>query len=269
MDLMTNPFKAALRGDKVPLGTWLMTGAPGPTEAIGHCGFDFLVLDMEHVPISITLLPDILRAIATTPAVPLVRLAWNDRVMIKQALDAGAGSIMVPFVENAAEAAEAVASCKYPPFGKRGVAAVHRASRFGAAVDYFGRADDETCLIVQLESSEAVDRMAEIAAVPGVDGVFVGPGDLAASMGYIGQIGHAEVQAKIAEAGRTARDKGIPAGIVGPTPEMVRGFIDMGFSFAAVASDMSFMTTRARQVLGELRRDKAPAQAMSAGASAY
>lgn len=269
MDLLTNHFKSSLRCKDIPLGTWLMTGAAGPTEAMGHCGFDFLVLDMEHVPISITLLPDILRAIATTPAVPLVRLASNDRVMIKQALDAGAGSIMVPFIETAEEAAEAVASAKYPPHGKRGVAAVHRASRFGAASDYFARADDETCLIVQLESAGAVDRMAEIGSVAGVDGVFVGPGDLAASMGYIGQIAHPEVQAKIAEAGRLARKNGIPAGIVGPTPEMVRGFIDIGFSFAALASDMSFMTTRAREALATLRQDEAASRAMAVGSSAY
>ncbi|MEF2074265.1 HpcH/HpaI aldolase family protein [Consotaella aegiceratis] len=250
-----NPFRRffAEQPNGSMLGTWLMSAAPGPTEAIGHVGFDFLVVDMEHVPLDVSTLPEILRAVAATPAMPLVRIAWNDRVLIKRVLDAGAETIMVPFVQTAEEAQEAVAAAKYAPMGVRGVAAVHRASRFGAVGDYLKRANDETYVIVQLETPEAVGRLKEIAAVPGIDGLFVGPNDLAASMGLIGQVGHDDVQALLSKAAAEAREVGKPIGIVGPNPAMVRRFMDYGYNFCAVASDIGMMTGRARDWLGELR----------------
>ncbi|GAA4224008.1 2-keto-3-deoxy-L-rhamnonate aldolase RhmA [Sagittula marina] len=267
MDI-SNPFKARLKaGQNVPLGTWLMTGAPSTAEALGRLGFDFLVLDMEHVPVGITETADLLRAIAVTPARALVRLPWNDPVMIKRVLDAGAQSIMLPFVQTAEEARAAVSAAKYPPVGTRGVAAVHRSSGYGAATDYLKRANDETCVIIQLETPEALAALPEIAKVEGLDGVFVGPGDMAAAMGYIGQIGHPEVQKMLADAARQAREVGLPVGIVGPTPEMVRNFIDMGYSFAAIGSDMALMTGRAREVLSALGSDVA--KPAPAGQSAY
>jgi len=251
---ITNRFKASIAtGASVPLGTWLMAAAPATAEALGHAGFDFLVVDMEHVPIEVSDLAHILRAIAATPAEPVVRLAWNDQVLVKRVLDAGAATIMLPFIQTVAEAEAAVRFAKYSPLGTRGVAAVHRASRFGAAADYLKRANDETCVIVQLETPEAVALLPDIARLPGIDAVFVGPGDLAASMGHIGEIGHGAVQEKIAEAARMAREAGKPIGIVGPNPEMVRRFQDYGYSFTAVASDIAMMTGRARDWLGELR----------------
>lgn len=253
MSDISNGFKVRIAaGGKTPIGTWLMAAAPATAEAMGHAGFDFLVVDMEHVPIEVADLAHILRAIGTTPAEPVVRLAWNDQVLIKRVLDAGAPTIMLPFVQTVAEAEAAVRFAKYPPLGVRGVAAVHRASRFGAAADYFTRANDETCVIVQLETPEAVDLLPEIAALPGIDAVFVGPGDLAASMGHIGEIGHPEVQAKIAQAAKAARDAGKPIGIVGPNPEMVRRFQNYGYGFTAIGSDIALMTGRARDWLAEL-----------------
>lgn len=267
MDI-TNRFKACIKARKdVPLGSWLMSGTPSTAEALGHCGFDFLVLDMEHVPIGIEQTANILRAIALTPARALVRLPWNDPVTIKRVLDAGAESIMLPFVQNADEARAAVSAAKYPPDGSRGVAAVHRSSAYGAATDYLQRANDETCVIVQLETPEALSNMAEIAAVPGIDGVFVGPGDMAASMGHIGQIGRSDVQDMLAQAARDASALSLPVGIVGATPEMVQGYIDMGYSFAAIASDLALMNAHARHVLGELRGSSTPG--IAAGVSAY
>ncbi|SJZ73294.1 HpcH/HpaI aldolase family protein [Consotaella salsifontis] len=252
---LSNPFKRFFvehPGGTI-LGTWLMSAAAGPTEAVGHVGFDFLVVDMEHVPLDVSTLPEILRAVGSTPAMPLVRIAWNDRVLIKRVLDAGAETIMVPFVQTAEEAREAVAAAKYPPAGVRGVAAVHRASRFGAVADYLKRANDETYVVVQLETEEAVGRLKEIAAVPGIDALFVGPNDLAASMGLIGEIGRDEVQSLLAKAAADAREIGKPIGIVGPNPAMVRRFIGYGYNFCAVASDIGMMTGRARDWLAELR----------------
>jgi 2-keto-3-deoxy-L-rhamnonate aldolase RhmA len=240
-------------GATVPLGTWLMSAAPSTAEALGHVGFDFLVVDMEHVTIEFADLAHILRAIAATPAEPVVRLAWNDAVLVKRALDAGSRTVMLPFVETAEEARAAVAAAKYPPEGTRGVAAVHRASNYGARADYLHRANAETCVVVQLETPAAVGRLAEIAAVPGVDSLFVGPGDMAAAMGHIGDTAHAEVQAMLERAAQAARAAGKPVGIVGPNPEMVRRFQSYGYTWTAIASDLALMTARARECLAALR----------------
>lgn len=261
MDI-TNTFKRRLASrDTPPFGSWIMTAATSAAEAMGRSGFDFLVVDMEHVPLDLAPTVEIMRAVEASGAHPLVRVPWNDRVMIKRILDAGAKSILIPFVETAEEAAAAVAAVKYPPHGVRGVAAVHRASGYGAATDYLSRANDETCVIVQLETPEAIARMAQIAAVPGIDGVFVGPGDLAASMGYIGQIGHEAVQKALADAAAKAADLKLPIGIVGPTPEMVRDFLDYGYTFCAIASDLAFLTQRAKESLAKLRGEKPAAPA--------
>ncbi|WBX84511.1 HpcH/HpaI aldolase family protein [Sphingosinicella microcystinivorans] len=249
-----NPFKRTLADTaQTPIGTWLMSGAPSTAEALGFCGFDFLVVDMEHVPIGVPGTADILRAISGTPAQPVVRIAWNDQVLVKRVMDAGARTLMVPFVETADEALKAVSYTRYPPEGVRGVAAVHRGSRYGRVPDYLRRANDEVAVIVQLETPGAVSRLAEIAAVPGVDALFVGPGDLSAAMGHLGDIAHGDVQAAIADAARAARAAGKPIGIVGPNPDMVRRFIGYGYTFAAVASDMAMMTGRAAEWQAALR----------------
>jgi 2-keto-3-deoxy-L-rhamnonate aldolase RhmA len=261
-----NRFKRWLQGagPTPPLGTWLMAAAPATAEAMGYTGFDFLVVDMEHVPIEVSDLTHILRAIGCTPADAVVRLAWNDQVLVKRVLDAGAQTIMVPFVQNADEAKQAVAFAKYPPHGVRGVAAVHRGSRFGRATDYLKRANDEVAVIVQLETPEAIERLPEIAAVPGVDAVFVGPGDLSAAMGHIGNIAHPEVQALIERAAQDSHRAGKPVGIVGPNPDMVRRFIGYGYDFAAIASDIAMMTGRATDWLGALRDEPVPQAAPTA-----
>ncbi|SNY91088.1 2-dehydro-3-deoxyglucarate aldolase [Cohaesibacter sp. ES.047] len=264
-----NNFQQAIQHQRaVPIGTWLMTGAASPIEAMGYCGFDFLVVDAEHSPLTIADFAEILRALEPTPSMPLVRLAWNDQVMIKQALDVGAGSIMVPFVESVEEAKAAVSAARYAPVGHRGVAGVHRASRYGSKPNYFANANDETCLIVQLETPNALSELEQIATVEGVDGIFIGPGDLAASMGHIGQIGHPDVQAALADAAARAKALNVPVGVVGPTPEMVRGFIEMGFSYAAVASDLAFMTSGARAAAAAIRGGAATS-APAASSSGY
>lgn len=248
----------------VPLGTWLMSAAPSTAEAMGHCGFDFLVVDMEHVPIGVPETVSILRAIAGTPAEPLIRLAWNDQVLVKRVMDAGGRTLMFPFIQSAEEARAAVSYTRYPPQGVRGVAAVHRGSQFGRVPDYLKTANDQVCVILQLETPDAVERLDEIAAVPGVDALFLGPGDLSAAMGRIGEVAHPEVQALIAHAAKAAAKAGKPIGIVGPNPAMVGSFLEMGYSFAAVASDMAMMTGRATEWLATLQgraQDTRPAAA--------
>jgi 4-hydroxy-2-oxoheptanedioate aldolase len=256
--MIPNRFKASLTQPPAqppaqpPLGTWFMSAAPAVAEALGNCGFDFLVIDMEHSPIDIAETIALLRTIAGTPAESLVRLAWNDQIRVKQVLDAGARNLLFPYVQNAAE-------------GVRGVAAVHRGSAFGQTKDYLKNASSGIAVIIQLETPESIELLPEIAAVPGVDSLFVGPGDLSAAMGRIGEVAHPDVQALIAKAAKAARAAGKPIGIVGPNPDMVSRFVDYGYTWVAVASDLGMLTGRATDWIGALRK-RAPA---AAATSAY
>lgn len=255
-----NPFKRWLEKDRPhpALGTWVMSASPAVAEAMGFCGFDFLIVDMEHVPVDLPQAIELLRAIAGTPAAPVVRLPWNDQVLVKRVLDAGAQTLMFPFIQNAEEARRAVSYTRYPPEGVRGVAAIHRASRYGQAAGYLQGAGQEIRTILQLETPAALAALPEIAAVPGVDALFVGPGDLAAAMGHLGDIAAPEVQEAVAGAAAAARRRGRPVGIVGPNPDMVRRFFDYGYDFSAVASDMAMLTGRAAEFLGALRGTPTP-----------
>jgi 2-keto-3-deoxy-L-rhamnonate aldolase RhmA len=270
MDPFENPFKNLLAQAQVPLGTWLMSGAPSTAEAMGCIGFDWLVVDMEHVPIDYKDAYHILQAIAGTKAVPVVRLAWNDPVLVKRALDIGAQALMFPFVQNAEEARKAVASTRYPtagePFpGTRGYAAMHRASRYTTAADYGKRANDGIFRMIQLETPAAIERLEEIAAVDGVAAIFMGPGDLSSALGVIGNVAHPSVQAALEDAAERCRKLGKPIGTVGPTPEMVKDFIGYGYHFVAVASDMGMMMRQANQFFAALK----PALAKTLGSGAY
>lgn len=252
--LPKNKFKQWLNdGDKVPVGTWLMTASPNVAEAIGWAGFDYVVLDMEHVPIGIPEAIAIMQAVAGTPTELVVRLPWNDPVIVKRVLDSGAQTLMFPYIQNAEEASQAVLSTRYPGKGSRGVAAVHRASRYGTVADYLQQAGDEIAVILQLETPEALAAMDDIAKVPDIDGFFVGPGDLSAAMGRIGDIRHADVQNAIKEAVAKSQQLGLPCGIVGADPELVGQYRALGFSFVAVGSDMSLMMSRAKEYVGALK----------------
>jgi 2-keto-3-deoxy-L-rhamnonate aldolase RhmA len=199
----------------------------------------------------------------------VIRLAWNDVVMVKRALDIGAQTLMFPFVQNAEDAKRAVASTRYPTAtdlsGTRGFAAMHRASRYATAAEYGKRANDGIFKMIQLETPAAIAKLEEIAAVDGVDALFMGPGDLSASMGVIGNVADAKVQAALKDAAARARAVGKPIGIVGPTPEMVGQFIDWGYSYVAVASDMGMMMRQANAMITALK----PSLAKTVSSSVY
>lgn len=252
-DPALNRFKAALANGPVPVGTWLMSASASTAEALGHAGFDWLVIDMEHVPIEFSDTWQLLQAIGCTNAMPVVRLAANDPVLVKRALDMGAPTLMFPFVQTVEDARRAVAAAKYPPQGTRGYAAMHRGSRYGTWAAYGVEANRATACIVQLETPEAIARLEEIAAVPGVDAVFVGPGDLSAALGNIGNLNDAKVQDLIRSAAQRARAAGVPIGIVGPTPEMVDSFVQAGYGFVAIASDLGMMMRQANTFLAALK----------------
>ncbi len=253
--MSVNRFKSALAAPPASplLGTWMMSAAPAVAEALAHCGFDFMVIDMEHSPLDVGDTVGMLRTLAGTPSEAVVRLACNEQVLVKRMLDIGARNLMFPFVQSADEARLAVSFTRYPPQGVRGVAAIHRGSRYGQAKDYFATANHDIAVVIQLETPLAIERLPDIAAVQGVDSLFVGPGDLAAAIGRLGDVAHPEVQALIAKAARDARTAGKPIGIVGGNPDMVARFLGYGYGWVAVGSDLAMVTGRAVEWVGKIR----------------
>ena len=238
MDFPVNRFKQRLLAGEQQVGLWSSLSSAAATEILADSGFDWILIDTEHAPNETPMVADQLRAASMGRASPVVRPAWNDAVILKRLLDVGVQTLLVPFIQNAAEAARAVAATRYPPRGMRGVASVHRANRYGRVPDYFARADDEMCVLVQLETGPAVEALEEIAAVEGVDGVFIGPSDLAASLGYLGNNAHPEVRDTIERACRRAQAVGKAIGILAPVESDARAYLDMGFAFVAVGSDV-------------------------------
>jgi 4-hydroxy-2-oxoheptanedioate aldolase len=191
---------------------------------------------------------------ATGTAEPVVRCAWNDAVLIKRLLDIGARSLLVPFVQNEDEARKAVAATRYPPLGIRGVAVAPRANRYGRVQGYHRRAHEDVCLLVQAETRSAVNQIEAIAAVEGVDGIFIGPSDLAADLGHLGDPGHPEVQAAIADACRRIRAAGKAAGMLTGDPDQASRYLAMGFSFVAVGSDAAVLNKGASKLAADFGR---------------
>lgn len=259
---LTNPFREALRPGKPLIGIWSMLNSINASEGLGWAGFDWLLIDGEHAPIT---LPDAmthLRALAPTPTVPIVRLPWNDRILLKQFLDAGARTLMLPYVQNADEARAAVDAMHYPPRGSRGVAAMHRASRYGFENDYLRNASDSLFLIVQAETAEALGNMEMIAAVDGVDAVFFGPGDLAASMGKLGQPADPEVTDAIDRATDQVRVCGKAAGVLAPTSDLAERHLRAGYDFVSVANEAALLFAAASDTARRFRElaDACPAK---------
>lgn len=238
MNHPVNPFKRSLRERRQLVGLWSSLVSAAAIEILGDSGFDWILLDTEHAPNETPMVADQLRAASLGSASLVVRPAWNDPVILKRLLDVGVQTLLVPFVQSAEEAARAVAAVRYPPAGVRGVASVHRANRYGRVQDYFARANDEMCVLVQLETRAAVDALEAIAAVEGVDGVFIGPSDLAASLGHLGNNAHREVRTMIEAACGRAQAVGTPIGILAPIESDARAYLDMGFAFVAVGSDI-------------------------------
>ena len=241
MQLKPNAFKRGLASGRPQIGLWCSLCSPVGAEILGDAGFDWLLIDTEHAPNDPFAVMQLLQAIqgAATPAV--VRVAWNDAVTIKRLLDVGANSILVPFVQNEDEAAAAVRAVRYPPRGVRGVATNARATRFGRVADYAQKADGEMCVLVQAETLDAVKRIEAIARVDGVDGIFIGPADLSASMGYLGQPRHPEVMKVIVDAIKRIRAAGKSAGFLTPNRDDAKMIIAAGANFCAVGSDAGLL----------------------------
>lgn len=242
MELLRNEFKHAIKAGKLQIGLWNSLCSNIVTEVVCYSGFDWLLLDTEHSPNELPAVMAQLQSVQRGTATPIVRPAWNDAVLIKRILDIGAQSILVPFVQNVEEAKRAVAATRYPPEGIRGITTSGRAARYGRVKDYVKKANSEICVLVQVETREAVDQLEAIAGVDGIDGVFVGPADLSASLGQIGNPQHPEVQKTIEDVAKRLKKIGKPAGILTPVEEEARRYIEWGYTFVAVGSDLGLLS---------------------------
>ncbi|HEX5933636.1 MAG TPA: HpcH/HpaI aldolase/citrate lyase family protein [Pseudorhizobium sp.] len=261
-----NLFKAALRDGRPQIGLWLNTGEPLMAELAGTTGFDWLVIDGEHGPNDLRSIIGQLQALAASPAEAVVRPPMGEPWMIKQLLDAGARTLLVPMVDSAAQAEALVRAVRYPPHGMRGVgAAVARASAFNTIADYADTAADEICLLVQAETRAAIADLENIAAVEGIDGVFIGPADLSADMGYLGRIEAPEVQEVIEKAIGTITAAGKAAGILTFNEALNLRYIDLGARFVAVGSDVAEFAGVLRRLAGRYGRGNP----QGGGASGY
>lgn len=241
MPAPTNTFKARLQSGETQIGLWVGLGDASVAELAAGAGFDWLVIDGEHGPNGLRDVLAQLRAVGGASH-PVVRTRDDNRAEIKQILDIGAQTLLVPMIESAERAREVVKSVKYPPQGVRGVgAALARASSYSAISDYLQTANDEICLLLQVESRAGIAALDEILSVEGVDGVFIGPADLAADMGYLGQPGAQPVQDVVNDALVRIREAGLAAGILTSDWRLAQGYAEMGVAFLAVGSDVGVM----------------------------
>lgn len=249
---MENTFKTRLLAKERLVGTWCMSGAPTIVEAMGWTGFDFITIDGEHGPYGRADILASLRALEGTPTLPMVRAPSHDPAHLKFLLDIGARTLLMPMVETADQAEAIVSATRYPPDGRRGFALMHRASRYLSVEDYAHVANDGICIVAQLESPGAIERLDEIAAVPGIDAVFVGPGDLSAAMGLLGQPTHQDVMDAVADTAQRCAALGIPCGALFNRADLAKQCFDFGYTMVATGSDLGFLTSAARAVAREM-----------------
>jgi 4-hydroxy-2-oxoheptanedioate aldolase len=255
MELATNQFKANIEAGKPQIGIWSSLCSYISAEVLADAGFDWVLLDTEHSPNELPMVQNQLDGLAygkgTTEGI--VRPAWNDIVLIKRYLDVGARTLLIPYVQNVEEAQRAVTGLRYPPQGMRGVSGCTRANRYGRVPDYFKRVHDEVCLLLQLETRTALKSLEAIAEIDGVDGIFIGPNDLAADMGYLGNWQHPEVWKVMEDAAKRIRKAGKAPGILVGEADGQR-CIDMGYTFVAVGSDLVMLARGADALAAKFRK---------------
>ncbi|MEM6758040.1 MAG: HpcH/HpaI aldolase/citrate lyase family protein [Pseudomonadota bacterium] len=247
-----NPFKAALKAGDTVIGCWLSIGDPLTTEIAGTAGFDWLLIDSEHTPYDISRIRMQLMALEASASHAAVRVPVGETWILKQVLDAGAQTVLVPMVETAKQAAQLVHDVRYPPVGGRGVGySGARCSKFGAITDYGPTADDEICLLIQVENRKGIENLDDILAVEGIDGVFIGPADLSADMGHMGQLTHPDVTATIKDAFQRIEAAGKAPGVLATTPEMTEDMLASGARFVATGLDLLILARALRDLAGK------------------
>ena len=233
-------------------GMWLCSGSPLVAEIAAGSGLDWLLIDMEHSPVSLGSVLAQLQAIAAYPITPMVRVPVGETVVIKQVLDQGAQNLLVPMVSTAEQARSMVEAVHYPPRGRRGVgSALSRSARWNRVEGYLGDAAQHVALFVQIESAEAVENIEDILAVDGIDGIFVGPSDLSASMGLLGQQSHPDVAAAVRRCITAARSAGVPVGVNAFDPDMARGYVEAGADFLLVGADVLMLARGSEELAAQ------------------
>lgn len=253
MKMLANSFLAAIREGRKQIGLWVSLSDNYAAEVVASSGYDWLLVDMEHAPSDMATVLGQLQAIAPHGSTAIVRPPWNDTVMVKRLLDVGAPGLLFPMVQSVEEAKAAVAATRYPPHGVRGVAGSIRANRFGRITDYYAKANDETAVIVQLETLDAISQAIEIASVGGVDGIFFGPADIAADMGLLGQHMSDPVWDLIQAAARQLMDAGVPVGTLVTDPVFAAKLLNDGFTFVACGTDTNILAKGADALLAQMR----------------
>jgi len=241
LKLPINYFKRGLHAGVPQIGFWSSLASHISVEIMAGSGFDWLLLDTEHSPNEISMVYSQLQACMENTVQPIVRPPWNDMVTIKRLLDAGVQTLLLPTVQNADEARYAVSACRYPPNGVRGFAGGSRSSRFGRIPDYHTTCETEICVLVQIETEPGMRNLEEIVAVEGVDGVFIGPGDLSASLGYLGRQLDPEFKLIVEDAIRRIKAGGKAPGILTADEDFARRCLELGSLFVAVGSDSGLL----------------------------
>ena len=248
MQLPRNKFKEAILAKRPQIGFWSSLCSNIVTEVIAGAGFDWILIDTEHAPNELPAVLSQLQAMTGGTAEPVVRPAWNDAVLLKRLLDIGTQNFLIPYVRNADEARAAVAATRYPPGGIRGVAVSPRANRYGKVKDYFEKSDNEICITVQIEERSGLQNIESIAAVDGIDGLFIGPSDLSASLGHLGNPRHPEVRGAIEDGIKRIARTGKAPGILAPVEADARHWLSLGCVVLAVGGDLFLLA----QSAGEL-----------------
>jgi 4-hydroxy-2-oxoheptanedioate aldolase len=247
MQTPENPFKLAIAEPGAQIGLWLGLADPYAAELCATAGFDWLLIDGEHGPNDLRSMLAVLQAVAAYPSHPVVRIPHGDTALIKQVLEIGATTLLVPMVESADQARELVRAMRYAPHGVRGVGSgLARSSRWGGYPDYLNEADQRLCLLVQVETAAALEQLDDIAAVDGVQGVFIGPADLSASMGHLGQPAHPEVRSAIETAIARILAAGKAPGILATDEALARRYTQLGARFVAVGVEATLLAQATR-----------------------
>jgi 2-dehydro-3-deoxyglucarate aldolase len=243
---MPNSFRRDLQAGKQLIGCWVSLASNISTEILGYAGFDWLLVDGEHAPNEMSSFISQLQALKDSSSAPVVRPPWSEPVIIKRLLDIGFYNFLMPWIETAEQARAAVAATRYPPQGVRGMGTGHRSNRYGYVADYFTTINDNISVMVQIESSKSVDNAEAIAAIDGIDALFIGPSDLSAAMGFMGQPNHPDVQAAMARvlAAGTKHKKAV--GILAPVEDDARRYLEQGMTFVAVGGDVGLLRTASK-----------------------
>jgi 2-dehydro-3-deoxyglucarate aldolase len=252
---MPNSFRRDLKAGKTLIGCWVSLASNISTELLGYAGFDWLLIDGEHAPNDWQTFIGQLQALKDSPSAPVVRPQWAEPVILKRLADIGFFNFLMPCIESAQQARAAVAATRYPPQGTRGVGILQRSNRFGTTPQYFSRVNEDICVTVQIESPLGVENVDEIAAVEGVDALFIGPSDLSAGYGHLGDPTHADVARAIDRVVAAGAAHGAPVGILASEKDAQR-YLDMGMTYVAVGGDLGLLKAASKALCERFKRDR-------------